>query len=188
MSGPEVPASDRRFCRLAQGRSRFEGYWELPDDGFCLSSFVLLSPKSGRERVLLGHLDPNAPWGEIGALDPKRIHLNATGWMLPSSHLLHFESPEQAAQRVLAEQLGLEEVALEAPMIFSEKYRPARHPERGDHWDLEFLFRGRLASDAEVRHRAWKELRWLDPATTPRKEFTRSHDEILENAGYRVGA
>jgi ADP-ribose pyrophosphatase YjhB (NUDIX family) len=180
-------ADPRRFTRFAEGRSAAEGYWPLPPDGLCLSSFVLLSPVGGREEVLVGKLDPKAPWSRIGALDPHRVQLNASGWMLPSCHLLYFEPPVTAAQRILKEQLALEDIRLEPPMVFSESYRSPRHPERDCHWDIEFVFRGALPAGTVLRHPAWSELRLVDPSKSRRSSFTRSHDEILELAGYRIG-
>jgi ADP-ribose pyrophosphatase YjhB (NUDIX family) len=179
--------SPRQFVRLAEGRSTEEGYWPIPPDGLCLSSFLLLSPSGIRSQVLVGRLDPTAPWREIGALDARRVELNAQGWMLPSCHLLFFESPQEAAVRVLREQLGLEGIALDAPSIFSEKYRPRRHPERGEHWDLEFVYRAEAPPGWRAAHPAWRELRFVDPAQIPRGEFTRSHEEVLELAGFTIG-
>jgi ADP-ribose pyrophosphatase YjhB (NUDIX family) len=184
----EDPVADaRRFCRFQPGGSPAEGYWEAPPDGMCLSSFLVLSPKGHPDRVLVGRIDPAAPWMRIGALDPRRVRLNASGWMLPSCQLLYFESPEAAARRVLDEQLGLGDVELEPPIIVSESYRSPRHPERRQHWDLEFLFRGALPAPEPPRHAAWVELRYVTPAETPRRAFTRSHEEILENAGFHIG-
>jgi ADP-ribose pyrophosphatase YjhB (NUDIX family) len=186
---PPDPAPDeaRRFCRFATGRAVADGYWDLPPDGLCLSSFVLVSPKGHPGRVLVGKLEPSAPWMRIGALDPRRVSLNASGWMLPSSHLLFFESPEEAARRVLTEQLGLPGVPLAGPLVGSETYRSPRHPEEAMHWDLEFLFRGELGSVDAPSHPAWRELAFVEPAKLPRTAFTRSHEEILETAGFRVG-
>jgi hypothetical protein len=178
---------ERQFARIAEGRSTRDGYWPIPPDGLCLSSFVLLSPSSDPSRVLVGHLDPAADWERIGALDPKRVEMNSAGWMLPACHLLYFESPRSAAERVLVEQLGLPGVPLGTPAIFSETYRPRRHPERGLHWDLEFVFRGTAPEGWEPRHPAWKNLAFVDPARTPRASFTRAHEEVLELAGFSIG-
>jgi len=178
---------ERRFCRFATARRPEEGYSELPPDGLCLSSFVLLSPKGHPERVLVGKLDPTAPWRKIGALDARRVQQNATGWMLPSSQLMFFESPEAAAHRVVAEQLGLGPVPLGPPQVVSEAYRSPRHPERAMHWDLEFLFRGAVDLERAPRHAAWVELAFIEPARTPTSAFTRSHEEVLENAGFTIG-
>ena len=188
--GPQSPSergsgSRRRFARLADGRSAADGYQPLPPDGLCLSSFLVLA-RAGRDReVLVGHLDPKAPWAEIGALDPRRVEQNATGWMLPSCHLLYFESPERAAHRIAEEQLGLRDLALDPPLVFSEAYAPRRPPQRGTHWDLQFLFHGTVPEGWAAHHPAWRELRFVDPSSTPREQFTRSHDEVLELVGYR---
>lgn len=184
---PWEGAGPRCFARFADDREVADGYWPLPPDGLCLSAYVLLSPKAGPREVLLGRLDPAANWWEIGALNPERVRSNSEGWMLPSSHLRYFEPPEVAARRVLSEQLGLEDVPLGRSEVFSETYRPKRHPERGLHWDLQFLVRATAPPEWVPRHPAWRELRFLEPAATPRSSFRRSHDEVLELAGYAVG-
>lgn len=184
---PGARAAERRFARFADGRRASDGYWPLPPDGLCLSTFVLLSPENQPSLVLVGRLDASGPWREIGALDASRIRQNAEGWMLPSCHLLYFEAPRAAAERVLAEQLGLAGVDLDGPAVFSETYRPRRHPERGAHWDLEFVFRGVAPPAWKPSHPAWHELQFVEPSRTPRTEFTRSHDEVLELAGFRLG-
>ena len=173
-----------RFARLSVAPSPAEGRWPVPPDGLCLSSLLLLSPREDRREVLVGKLDPAAPWGRIGGLDARRILLNSTGWMLPSCHLLYFEAPEAAARRILREQLGVESLSLEGPQVHSEVYTPRRHPQAARHWDIEFLFRGVLAQPT-LEHSSWRELRFVDPSRTPRSAFTRSHDEVLELAGYR---
>ena len=80
---------------------------ELPDGGMCLSSFLVIS-ESDSKRVLMGHLNPKAPSGSLGALDESRIQAHSKGWMLPSSHLIVHESPQEAAARILKEQLGID--------------------------------------------------------------------------------
>ena len=176
---------ERRFSRFAAGRLVSDGYWPLPEDGLCLSSFLVLSPTGRHQEVLVGRIDPGGPWNQIGAMDPERVRRNSEGWMLPSCHLRYFESPDRAARRILEEQLGLDSVPLDRPLVISEVYRPKRHPERGLHWDLEFLYRGTLPTVSPPRHPAWRELRFVDPSATPRESFTRSHDEVLELAGFR---
>ncbi len=182
---PAAALPARRFSRFASDILASPGSWPLPEDGLCLSSFVLLSPPGHPEEVLVGRIDPEHPWGEMGALDPRRAELNARGWMLPSCHLLHFEPPEAAAARIVKEQLGLPPLPLEGPQVFSETYSPRRHPDRGSHWDIEFLYRGTLPQGRVPTPPAWRELRFVEPAKTPRTDFTRSHDEVLELAGYR---
>jgi hypothetical protein len=112
-------ATDRRFCRFNAGRSISTGLIaegpvvisEIPAGGFCLSSFLVITEQEPQavssSKVLMGHLDPNAPWDHIGALDKSRVEVHSKGWMLPSSHLIFGESPQTSATRIASEQLEL---------------------------------------------------------------------------------
>ena len=178
--------TDRRFCRFvtpAPGNGSSVYTTEIPKGGFCLSSFLIITEPGGR--VLMGHLNPRAPWDHIGALDSDRAAVHSRGWMLPSSHLMLFESPQESAKRILEEQLGMQGVELSGPQVVAETGTPKRFPGLVKHWDFEFIFRGKAASGTPPRNEAWSELRYIDPKQTPRKEIARSHDEVLENAGFR---
>lgn len=80
-------ATNRRFCRFAQTLPENGNgavyTTEIPEGGLCLSSFLVI--EEGNGRVLMGHLNPSAPWDDIGALDAKRAMIHSKGWMLPSS-------------------------------------------------------------------------------------------------------
>src|SRR2546427_10403315 len=132
-------ATERLFLRVSskQGPLRLS---EIPEGGFCLSAFLVISNSRNPKEVLLGRLNPEAPWDNIGALDPPRVELNKNGWLLPASHLIVGESPQEAAKRILREQLELSEQKLEEPMVFSEVY--GEH----SHWHLEFVFLGKRES------------------------------------------
>src|SRR5206468_4725043 len=69
-------------------------------------------------------------WDHIGALDPSRVEAHSHGWMLPSSHLIFRESPDDAARRIAREQLELPDLALTGPTVVSEVYTPKRSEER----------------------------------------------------------
>src|SRR3989442_5266645 len=108
--------------------------------------------------------------------------------MLPASHLIFRESPDDAARRIAREQLELPDLALSGPTVVSEVYTPKRFPGTAHHWDLEFLFRGQLAA-ADVGHpAAWQELAVVDLRRTSQAEISRSHDDRIEAAGLRLGA
>ena len=77
---------------------------EIPEGGFCLSAFLVISNSRNPKEVLLGHLNPDAPWDHIGALDPPRVEMNKNGWLLPACHLIVGESP-QVTLVVAAEEL-----------------------------------------------------------------------------------
>jgi ADP-ribose pyrophosphatase YjhB (NUDIX family) len=149
---------------------------EIPDGGFCLSSFVILNRRGRPNEVLLGRLDSSNPdWERIGGLNKERAELNSKGWMLPACQLLYGESPREAADRILGELLGMPEQRLEGPAVFSEVYGPKWH------WDLDFLFTGE-ASEARP-HPAWKELRFVDTTKLREEDFARSHQDVLAHIG-----
>jgi ADP-ribose pyrophosphatase YjhB (NUDIX family) len=148
---------------------------EIPEGGFCISVFVILTRRGKPNEVLLGRLDANAEWERIGGLNRERAELNSKGWMLPSCHLLYGESPQDAARRVLAEQLGMPNQELQGPLVFSEVYGPRNH------WDLEFIFTGER-TEAKP-HAAWRELRFVDTRKLQQAEFARSHQDILAHIG-----
>ena len=186
--------TDRRFARFNAGSAISSGKpdtgalttREVPEGGMCLSSFVVLTEAGGPNRVLLGRLDPGAAWDHIGALDPERVEAHSRGWMIPSSHLILRESPQAAAGRILREQLELEGVRLSGPTVVSEVYAPKRFPHLADHWDLEFVFRGELhAGKPPPRASAWRELAFVDLGRTKKVEMARSHEDVLESAGFR---
>lgn len=165
---------ERRFTRFSRTTTppRID---EIPEGGFCLSSFVILTKVGRPNEVLLGKLDVDGPWERIGGLNSERAERNRSGWMLPASQLLYGESPQDASKRILDEQLGITDQKLEGPWVFSEVYGPKGH------WDLEFLFSGERA---EVRpHPAWKELRFVDTTKLRREDFSRSHEDILAHLG-----
>jgi len=148
---------------------------EVPEGGFCLSAFIILTRRGRPNEVLLGKLDPGTEWERIGGLNRERAKLNSQGWMLPACQLLYGESPQDAANRILEELLGLPDQRLEGPFVFSEVYGPKSH------WDLEFIFTG---ESAEAKpHAAWKELRFLDTTKLQRADFARSHEDILAHVG-----
>lgn len=188
---PRVPSSpvlttERQFCRFARIAPSPESTavytTQIPEGGLCLSSFLILTEGESR-RVLMGRLNPDADWEEIGALDTDRVQTHSTAWMLPSSHLMVYESPQEAAMRVLREQLGIGHLELSDAKVVSEVGTPRRFPRLARHWDFEFIFRGKIVDGSTPKHDAWRELRFID-LTTDRGEIARSHDEVLESAGF----
>ncbi len=177
--------TDRRFCRFYAPADTPFGMPEVPAAGLCLSAFLVVTERGHGNRVLMGHLNPEAPWDHIGALDPSRTVVHSKGWMLPASHLMVKESPQEAARRIAREQLELPEIELGEPAVVSEVYAPRRFPEKGEHWDLEFLFRSELDAGSVPRPRAWTELRFVDLDVTPKSAIARSHEDVLESAGLR---
>lgn len=179
--------TDRRFCRFNKLGDVPFGMPEVPEGGLCLSAFLLVNERGHPDRVLMGHLNPAAPWDHIGALDASRTQVHSKGWMLPSSHLILNEAPEAAARRIAAEQLERGDLAFSEPRVVSEVYTPRRFPEIVRHWDLEFLFRGEWPGGAPPKTAAWTELAFVDLGETPKSAIARAHEDILESAGFHFG-
>ncbi len=176
---------DAPFCRFSRDPALTIAIREIPDDGFCLSAFVVLTPSGSADEVLLGRPDPSAPWDRIGALAPKQVEAIKDRWMLPSRHLRLGESPEEAARRIAAEQLGLTTVSLRGPEVFSEVYPSSSRPQFTRHWDLDFVFRGELPRNPIPRSAPFAELNWQNADGTPATQFARGHQDILRLAGLR---
>jgi ADP-ribose pyrophosphatase YjhB (NUDIX family) len=166
--------TDRRFA--AFGKDAVPPRMKtVPEGGMCISAFLVISKKAAQGEVLLGRINKNAEWDHIGALDGKRVERFASGWMLPSSHLILFETPEGAARRILREQLGIRNQALEGPLTFADTSGTSNH------WDLGFIFTGER--ETAPSNAAWDELRFVDVAKLKRDEIVRSQLDVLAYAG-----
>ncbi len=180
--------TDRKFCRFNnQKETAAFSMTEIPVSGFCMSAFLVVTERDHANRVMMGKLNPDADWEHIGALDISRILLHSKGWMLPSSHLIYRESPQEAARRISSEQLEFHDLELLGPRVISYVDKPKRYPQLDDHWDLEFVFMGEIAADRVPTSPAWKEIRLVDLDHTSRTEMARSHEDILESLGFRFG-
>ncbi|MCL4519086.1 MAG: hypothetical protein M1587_07810 [Thaumarchaeota archaeon] len=184
--------TDRKFCRFSSTMAVASGKVDdvpfgmksLPDGGMCLSAFLVISEEENPNAVLMGHLNRNANWDHIGALDESRVQVHSKGWMLPSSHLIVHESPQEAAKRILKEQLDLPTLEISEPKVVSEVYRPKRFSDLPDHWDIEFIFFGSLSAERVPKPSAWSDLKFVDMPNTKREEIARSHDDILKSLGF----
>jgi hypothetical protein len=184
-------ATERLFCRFNRGKSTTTGIEdqgpmslrEIPPGGLCLSAFLIVRSRTGK--VLMGKIDPQAPWDNLGALDPVRIQLHSKGWMLPSSHLIVHESPQEALKRIALEQLEISDLEISDLKVVSEVCPPRYFPDMNEHWDLEFIS---FATRDEVpsRSTAFKELRLLDPSTLKKSDIARSHEDVLASAGINL--
>ena len=165
--GSTAPRLHRDVSRFRPNPAKDDPvYVSVPDDGLCLNAFVLLSPSGDRSRVLLGMLDPTASWREIGGVTPQRLAELGTRWMLPSRQLFLFESPADAAQSIVREQLEVPALELTGPMVFSESWTRPKPAGVGPHWGPHFLFRGVWPLDRELRASPWLRLRIPRPFPT----------------------
>lgn len=180
--------TDRRFCRFnKQTETMSFGMSDVPEGGLCLSAFLVITDAQNPNSVLMGHLNPKAPWDHIGALDQSRVDAHSKRWMLPSSHLIVYESPQEAAKRILREQLEVEDdLPLLGPQVVSETYTPKRFPNLHHHWDIEFIFKGKLSKYHIPKPHVWSLLDFVNLNSINTSEIARSHEDILEAAGMTV--
>jgi hypothetical protein len=179
--------TERRFCRFTRtsDRNPFGLRWEEPG-GFCLSTFLILSEEGHPSTVLVGRMNPNAPWDNLEGLGAERVESLRGGWVIPASHLLLRETPDGSARRILDEMLGGLEPSLEPARVVSEVYTPRGYPDTHNHWDISFLYRGSLKGPAPSVPSVWNDLRYVDVRSVSRSDFARSHEELLERVGLAV--
>ncbi len=178
--------TDRVFCRFNKLGDVPFGMAEPPEGGLCLSAFLIVHEPGHGDHVLMGHLNPAAPWDHLGALDDSRRAVHSKGWMLPSSHLILGEAPDVAARRIAAEQLERHDLTFPDPKVVSEVYAPRRFPALTKHWDIEFLFRSEWPGGSAPKAAAWTDLRFVDVPATPKSAIARSHEDILESSGLHL--
>jgi hypothetical protein len=159
-------------------------YVSVPDDGLCLNAFLVISPPGDATQVLLGMVDPKAPWKEIGGVTAQRMQELSTRWMLPSRQLFLFESPQDAARTILQEQLELDALDLIGPSVFSEAWTRPHPAGRGPHWDIHFVFRGQWPEGRERHAAPWSKLEFHDTSRLDRAKVGRSHMDVLGLAGF----
>ena len=178
----------RRFARLRRGSvAEVPGYSVVPENGLCLSTCLVIRPPREDRRVLLGRLDPRAPWLEIGGLDPTRVARIGDSWMLPSSQLLFFETPEESAHRIAREQLYSELPPIEGTYFNAEAYPSAGHPNGDPHWDFYFVYRARWPTDEPPRAAPFRSLEFADLDRVRPVEIARGQGDVLALAGLAPG-
>ncbi len=186
----ELPrSSPARFARYRPTERSIVGrrFWSVPEGGVCLSAFIVLPTVETPTTVLLVRPDAHAPWEQMATLEDAHVRSIGNRWILPASHLLEFESPTDAAGRILRQQLGNPTLWLRGPEVFSEAYPSVIDPESGRHWDLHFVFSSDCPSDRLPKSAAWREVAFLDPRALTRADIARGHADILALAGLPVG-
>jgi ADP-ribose pyrophosphatase YjhB (NUDIX family) len=171
--------TDRRFAAFSKNAlpPRMNA---VPEGGMCISAFLVISRKDEPGSVLMGRINKNAEWDHIGALDGKRLERFASGWMLPSSHLILFETPEGAARRIAREQLGIRNLKLQGPMTFADT-STAHFSRMLNHWDIGFIFTAE--KESVPSNGAWDELGFVEVGKLKPGDVVRSQVDVLAYAG-----
>jgi hypothetical protein len=176
----------RQFTRFRRGSVPDSADTSVvPNEGMCLSVFLVVRSPDSSGQVLLGKVDPSAPWYDLAALGPDRVGRLLNSWMLPASQLLLFESPDDAARRVAKEQLEIDLTGVPPPRVFSEAAYRLGSEGKDPHWDLHFVYELPWPADRPVRAPPWKELGFHAIDRTPRSSIGRGHGDVLELVGLR---
>jgi ADP-ribose pyrophosphatase YjhB (NUDIX family) len=153
------------------------GFRRVPEGGLCVSAFLFVE-RDGR--LLLGKYAEDPRWEALTGLDASRVRLHGKGWTLPASHLKYGEDPRDAAARIAREVLGVEAMTFSEPFVGSECAAWDRPSGSGLHYDLWFLFEGKLPRGVDVARPPWfAELAWKDPSTLPEAAWARGHADVL---------
>ena len=107
--------------------------------------------------------------------------------MLPSSQLLLFESPHEAARRIAREQLEAELPPIETAEFFSEAYPSRQHPAGDPHWDFHFVYGVRWPTASAPRATPWRELAFVDLDRLRSEEMARLQGDVLALVGLPLG-
>ena len=158
----------------------------VPPSGVCLSSFVSIG--DGRN-ILLGKVAKPEVWVEKFFLSEQYAPSVASSgkYVLPGSHLAWYESPLQAAERVIKEQTllpvpkGLKLVGVQS--FVSGDPNDTQNP---PHWDLCFVYDAKLPKSLtkKLKSPEWFSDFGLKPKSKLSSEdFARGHGEVLESVG-----
>jgi len=152
----------------------------VPKGGACISVFLVLK---GRDGILVGKMTRPEIWIDrflVGeAFAPKYA---ASGkWLIPASHLKFGEDPEDAAVRVLVEQVGARKSKLSLLQVQSHLSQDPNDPEAA-HWDICLIYGGRPRGKVE-RPEWFSDLRFVKPKELTSEDFTRGHGDVLKELG-----
>ncbi len=142
----------------------------------CISSFLVSVDDEG---VLVGRIQDPVRWMSMDRIVSGEA-FRGDRWVLPATHLLMGEHPEEAARRIVDEQLGARCHDLKLWRVLSFA---APMPSRGQelHWDLCFVYTAELEVTAVPTN--FSELRRLPPSELSGDVFSRGHGEVLESLG-----
>jgi ADP-ribose pyrophosphatase YjhB (NUDIX family) len=153
----------------------------VPKGGTCLSSFLVLKSNG---KILVGKMAKPEIWIEkflVGEMFADR-YVKSGKWVLPASHLLYGEHPEDAARRVLRDQLAVkDEFELSLTQVQSHLSQDSKDPDVA-HWDVCFVYAGEI-HQALTRPAWYGSLEFVDPLSISKDDFTRGHGDVLEQLG-----
>jgi len=158
--------------------------------GTCLSSFVVVS--SGNN-ILVGKPSKPDVWAERFFVDeayaPKIVESGK--YVLPASHLAWFESPEEAAFRVLREMVNIDIPKNRVRLVDVQSHVGDGAADDNAHWDICFVYQAELPKGYEKKLKSpeWFTEFGLKPKSRLKPDdFARGHGHVLETAKSKIKA
>ncbi len=152
----------------------------VPKGGACISAFLVLKRDAA---ILVGKMTKPEVWVEkflVGeSFAPKYVASNK--WVIPASHLKFGEKPDDAANRILADEIRGRKSKLSLLQVQSHLSEDPADPEAA-HWDICFVYSGRTRGEIE-RPEWFSELRFMRPRELKSDDFTRGHGDVLKQLG-----
>jgi len=172
----------RRWARF--GKPDRAWFSHIPLGGFCVSAFLIVRNRRGD--VLLGRPREHRDWPEKGCLPIWRLRAvqKEEGWILPASHFLMEESPEQAAKRIMKVWAGIASgrprlVGVESEIMPSgASVGSGKTRRRVNHWAMCFVYELRSARRPKPSS-AWAELKFVPVRELRRIRIGRAHGDLL---------
>lgn len=156
----------------------------VPKGGFCVSAFLIVRNRRGD--VLLGRPKEHLDWPEKGCLPMWRVRdvLKENSWILPASHFLMDESPDDAAVRIMRAWAGISQgtprlLGVESEVMPTQAWvGSGKVRRRVNHWAMCFVYELRT-NRLPKPPRAWAELKFVPVRELKATRIGRNHGDLL---------
>ncbi|HYB03346.1 MAG TPA: hypothetical protein VED17_02715 [Nitrososphaerales archaeon] len=154
----------------------------VPPGSVCISSFVVV--KDGKGGTLAGRMEKLDVWLERFYMSPVMgpTYVASGKLVLPASHILWYESPLDASQRILNEMALIEVPKEQIGLVDVQSHlRPSTNDPSVPHWDLCLVYKVDNYQ-GKIKQPEWfKDFGFKTNLKT--EDFTRGHGDVLEEAG-----
>ena len=158
----------------------------VPPGGTCLSSFVAVTSDS---RLLTGRMAKPEIWVERFFVGENYAHRIAESGrkILPASHLKWYESPLEAAERVIREQLNMKAGGGRLKLIDVQSHLSGDPKNQSEpaHWDICFVYQLAVPGSVERNYSPpewFAELEFTPLRKLSGESFARGHGDVLDAA------
>lgn len=170
-----------------KGKALFSADSPPPPGGICLSSFVVVSNGPG---ILLGKMKNPETWVERFFVSQKFVpgYMAEEGkYLMPATHLAWYESPLDAADRILREQalVNFPKEKIKLLGVQSHLRGDVNDEKNPPHWDICFVYEAKLPtkSAGKIKSPDWFDDFGFKPKSKlTTANFLRGHGDVLEEA------